>query len=51
VWMLFVQPWEERDLQARFGIEYAQYRSAVRCWMPRLHPYRGVSEASEKPDC
>lgn len=44
VWMIFVQPWEERDLSARFDEEYVCYRSAVKCWIPRLRPYHGVDE-------
>jgi protein-S-isoprenylcysteine O-methyltransferase Ste14 len=35
VWHIFVRPWEEADLEARFGEAYRQYRSRVRCWIPR----------------
>lgn len=40
VWILFVQPWEERDLMARFGEQYVCYRTHVRCWLPRIRPHR-----------
>ncbi|MCL4204918.1 MAG: isoprenylcysteine carboxylmethyltransferase family protein [Pirellulaceae bacterium] len=35
VWHLLVRPWEEADLEARFGESYRRYRTAVRCWLPR----------------
>ena len=41
VWNAFVRPWEEADLERRFGDPYRRYRAAVRCWVPRLTPYRG----------
>lgn len=41
VWNAFVRPWEEIDLEQRFGEAYRRYRAAVRCWIPRLTPYRG----------
>jgi protein-S-isoprenylcysteine O-methyltransferase Ste14 len=40
-WDLFVRPWEEYDLEQRFGEPYARYREAVRCWVPRLRGYDG----------
>lgn len=40
VWHLFVRPMEERDLVARFGDSYRHYHEHVRCWIPRLAPYR-----------
>lgn len=40
VWHLFVRPWEEADLERRFGDPYRRYRNAVRCWIPRLGGYR-----------
>ena len=38
-WNFLARPWEERDLEARFGPAYARYRATVRCWIPRLRPY------------
>lgn len=35
LWHLFIRPAEERDLAARFGEAYADYRRAVWCWWPR----------------
>lgn len=35
---------EEAELGQRFGPAYARYRAAVRCWLPRLHPYRAPDE-------
>ena len=40
VWQLALRPVEERDLAERFGAAYERYRGAVRCWRPRLTPYR-----------
>ncbi|MBW3635785.1 MAG: isoprenylcysteine carboxylmethyltransferase family protein [Armatimonadetes bacterium] len=39
-WNSTVRPWEEADLGAKFGAEYARYRRAVRCWAPRLSRYK-----------
>jgi len=41
-WHLVARPMEERDLLARFGEDYAHYRSGVRNWVPRLSAYRPV---------
>lgn len=40
VWHLLVRPWEEADLEQRFGEPYRRYRAAVRCWLPRVRGYR-----------
>jgi protein-S-isoprenylcysteine O-methyltransferase Ste14 len=40
VWHVFVRPWEEADLEQRFGDDYRHYREAVRCWQPRFPGYR-----------
>jgi protein-S-isoprenylcysteine O-methyltransferase Ste14 len=40
VWQFVLRPVEERDLAARFGAAYEAYRRAVRCWWPRLTPFR-----------
>ena len=37
LWNFVVRPLEEHDLEARFGDQYRRYRSAVRCWWPRLN--------------
>ena len=34
-WHLLVRPLEEQDLATRFGQDYARYRAAVSCWLPR----------------
>jgi len=39
VWNWLVRPFEERDLEQRFGAEFRAYRAAVRCWLPRTSPY------------
>lgn len=44
-----VRPWEEADLQARFGTAYAIYRRRVRCWRARLRGYDPAREANEPP--
>jgi protein-S-isoprenylcysteine O-methyltransferase Ste14 len=44
VWQLLVRPWEEAELLARFGTPYAEYRAAVRCWLPRRHPVTAGGE-------
>lgn len=36
VWNYAIRPWEEADLEARFGEDYRRYRDAVRCWVPRF---------------
>jgi protein-S-isoprenylcysteine O-methyltransferase Ste14 len=39
VWNYIARPPEERDLEARFGAEFLEYKANVRCWIPRLRPY------------
>jgi protein-S-isoprenylcysteine O-methyltransferase Ste14 len=39
VWNVFVRPWEEADLERRFGEPYRRYRASVRCWLPRFPGY------------
>jgi len=44
VWVtvhLWVLVYEEPDLRARFGEDYAAYTAAVRRWWPRWRPWRG----------
>jgi protein-S-isoprenylcysteine O-methyltransferase Ste14 len=38
-WNYFVRPWEELDLERRFGAPYKAYEEQVRCWIPSLQPY------------
>jgi protein-S-isoprenylcysteine O-methyltransferase Ste14 len=40
MWHFIVRPWEEEDLEQRFGEPYRRYRASVRCWIPNLSPYR-----------
>jgi len=47
VWQWVLRPWEEQDLEQRFGESYRRYRSAVRCWIPRLHPYAAPDDLSD----
>lgn len=44
LWHGFVRPWEEADLERRFGEPYRRYRGAVRCWLPRFEGYRGRTD-------
>lgn len=39
LWNLGVRPWEEADLEARFGEPYRRYRDAVPCWRLSAAPY------------
>lgn len=45
MWNVLVRPWEEADLEARFGETYRRYREQVCCWTPRLTGYRPASGA------
>ncbi len=36
LWHWMVRPVEEQDLEMRFGKSYLQYKSKIRCWLPRL---------------
>ena len=45
VWLAmaaFVHWYEEPVLQVRYGSHYEEYRSAVRAWIPRAHPWHPV---------
>jgi protein-S-isoprenylcysteine O-methyltransferase Ste14/uncharacterized protein (UPF0548 family) len=33
---VLIQPWEERDLEERFGLDFRRYRHLVPVWCPRL---------------
>jgi protein-S-isoprenylcysteine O-methyltransferase Ste14 len=47
LWQCVARPWEEEDLERRFGESYRRYREAVRCWIPRLRPYVADEERME----
>jgi protein-S-isoprenylcysteine O-methyltransferase Ste14 len=36
VWNYAIRPFEEADLEQRFGADFDRYRRAVRCWLPRV---------------
>ena len=36
VWHFVVRPIEERQMEARFGQKYKEYRRHVSCWVPRI---------------
>lgn len=36
IWNWAVRPYEEADLEARFGAPFREYRDAVPCWIPRF---------------
>jgi protein-S-isoprenylcysteine O-methyltransferase Ste14 len=38
-WHFVVRPWEEADLEQRFGAAYRDYRSKVHCWRIRYPGY------------
>ena len=38
----FVAAYEEPTLRARYGSEYGAYCEAVRRWLPRVRPWKGV---------
>lgn len=39
IWQFIFRPLEEDDLELRFGQPFIEYRSAVKCWIPRALPY------------
>ena len=39
IWQFIFRPIEEDDLELRFGPAFIEYRSAVKCWLPRRTPY------------
>lgn len=40
IWNALARPPEEHHLTLEFGEEYERYTRNVRCWIPRLTPYR-----------
>jgi protein-S-isoprenylcysteine O-methyltransferase Ste14 len=49
LWNYAVRPLEEADLEDRFGDDFRRYRSAVRCWIPRLRPTAPRPATKEGP--
>jgi protein-S-isoprenylcysteine O-methyltransferase Ste14 len=45
-----VRFYEEPTLTRKFGAEYADYRRAVRAWIPRLHPWAPAEAAAAVND-
>lgn len=39
MWNYLARPWEELDLERKFGESYCRYKREVKCWVPRLRPY------------
>jgi protein-S-isoprenylcysteine O-methyltransferase Ste14 len=39
IWQFIFRPLEEDDLELRFGSPFLDYRTAVKCWLPRSNPY------------
>ncbi|MEY9853255.1 protein-S-isoprenylcysteine O-methyltransferase Ste14 [Leifsonia sp. EB41] len=39
IWNALVRPFEEADLEERFGDAFRAYRAQVRCWLPRPTPW------------
>jgi protein-S-isoprenylcysteine O-methyltransferase Ste14 len=49
LWNYVVRPWEEADLERRFGEPFRGYRRSVRCWWPQVRPYAPPAPA-QTPD-
>ncbi|UAJ77800.1 isoprenylcysteine carboxylmethyltransferase family protein [Leifsonia sp. ZF2019] len=49
VWNYLVRPFEELDLEERFGGQFVRYRAQVRCWLPRLTPWSPAPESVHSP--
>ena len=47
LWNFWARPWEEADLERRFGEPFRAYCDAVRCWWPRVGPYVAESHHDE----
>ena len=45
VWNFLVRPWEEADLEQRFGDSYRYYRDNLPCWIPSRTPFQFPSES------
>lgn len=50
-WHWVARPWEEADLERRFGDAYRRYHNTIRCWIPSLHPYpREIDDEPALPE-
>lgn len=53
-WHVLARPYEEADLESRFGEAYRAYRNAVPLWIPRLTAYsrlvQGERQTAARPD-
>lgn len=49
IWELLIRPWEEADLERRFGAEYCRYQNAIRCWIPTLVGYPVLTHLARLP--
>ena len=36
LWHMMIRPIEEKDLEQRFGKLYLEYKSRIRCWIPKF---------------
>ena len=48
VWNRYLRPPEEQFLADLFGDPYVHYTAAVKCWVPRLRPYRPGRRAGRR---
>ncbi len=49
LWNFTARPWEEHDLEAKFGADYAHYKRSVRCWTPNFRLYQAPHVLSPDP--
>jgi protein-S-isoprenylcysteine O-methyltransferase Ste14 len=49
IWQWLIRPWEEADLERRFGEAYRHYRASVPCWIPSLRGYVPPGSPSTEP--
>ncbi|MET0955589.1 MAG: isoprenylcysteine carboxylmethyltransferase family protein [Cryobacterium sp.] len=52
VWNYVIRPYEEADLERRFGDEFRRYRDTVRCWLPRIPADQrapAINQRAKKP--
>lgn len=49
LWNYAIRPYEEADLEERFGEEFRHYRDSVQCWIPRVPTLTSDSSAPFTP--